>query len=283
MDVPYIIVKRVLDGEEIEDMYDSREELDAFYESLKTQRPTTTALNTQEFEEFFSKIMDERPGDIIHVCLSSGLSLTYDNAVKAIPTLKKKYPDRKVHVIDSRSATTGQGLQVDRLIELRDSGVSTEDAIKIAEELKINVHIWAMISDLGHLKRGGRISGAKAMIGTVLGVKPILHVAKSGKIAIENKMKGTKNAVNYIIEKIVEHGDMKNDDFLDSTLYLIQTTESDNFTELKKQVTQRFPTLNIKEAIIGPVVGSHVGGSACGAQGTADAAARPIERAPWQA
>jgi len=262
MQVPLIVVKRVLNGEEHSDVYDSEAELDTFYESLKTERPSTVAVNTQEFVEFFTKVLSETEGDIIHICLSSGLSLTYDNAIKALPELEKIAKGRKIHIIDSLLATYGEAILVEALVEMRDAGFSTEDALAKAIHLRDHTQGWVVVSDLYHLKRGGRISGAKAAIGTILGIKPVICASKYGKLAIENKAKGTKKAVSYLMEKLEELGDMANPDFLDSSMYILRTTKTDTYDELKKEIQSKYPSVTLKEGIIGPVIGTHVGGEA---------------------
>ena len=263
LDIPFVHVKRVLNGEEIFEVYDSQEEYDAFYESLKTERPTTAATNETEFEEFFTKVLAEREGDIVHVCLSSGLSLTYDNALKAVENMKDKLGSRKIHIVDSLIATAGMAMQVEHLIELRDKGVATEEAVASVINLRDHQQGWIVVSDLFHLKRGGRISGVKAMLGTVLGMKPILHVAKSGKVVIENKKMGVKKSVAYIMDKIKELGEKAKEKFVESPLYIIRTTICDAYIELKKAIKEKYPTIKIKEGIIGPTLGTHSGPSAC--------------------
>jgi len=258
MDVPYIIIKRVLNGVEVEDMYDSEAECNAFYESLrKGERPTTVALNTQEFEQFWGDILDRTEGDIIHVCLSSGLSLTYDNAVKAAANLKEKLGKRKIHVIDSLIATWGMGIMVEKLCKMRDEGIDTTEAVKRAEYTRDRLQGWVAVSDLFHLKRGGRISGAKAMIGTVLGIKPIIVIAKNGKLAIQNKMKGVKKAASYLLSKIEEMGGL-----VDGELRLIYSTKGEVYDEIKSMIAKTYPKMKVTEGIVGPVIGTHLGSNA---------------------
>lgn len=258
-----IIMKRVLKGKEFAELFDSSKEFDSFYETLKKgDLPTTVALNPFELQEYFEKILrTETTGDIIHIPLSSGLSLTCENAKKAANEVNKNLKDRKVFVIDSLLATCGMGQLVDELILLRDNGTGTQDAIKRVEQLRDRQQTWLFVSDLFQLKRGGRISGAKATIGTILNIKPIIIVSKQGKLAIENKMRGTQAAINYIIGKMEDSAKVVTG-FEESTIYLTRTSQSKNYDEFKATIKKRFPQITVNESIIGPIIGTHVG---CGA------------------
>jgi DegV family protein with EDD domain len=256
-----IIMKRVLDGKEIGELYNSDKEFDKFYERLaKGDKPTTTALNEFELQEHFEEILEkEKEGDIIHIPLSSGLSLTCENAIKAAEEVNKKIKGRTIHVIDSLIATCGMAQMVDELIEMRDSGKTTKQAIERITELRDHQQGWVIMTDLFHLKRGGRISGAKAVIGSILGVKPIVCINDKGKLAIENKARGNSGAINYILSKIKELGENARDDFKSGTIYAVRTSKSQLFDELKSAVAAKYPTMTVKEAVIGPIIGTHLG------------------------
>lgn len=258
-----IIMKRVLKGKEFSELYDSDKEFDMFYETLKKgDLPTTVALNPFELQEYFEKILKDEPiGDIIHIPLSSGLSVTCENAKKAANEINKNLKNRKVFVVDSLLATCGMGQLIDELIVLRDNGASTQDAVKRIEQLRDRQQTWLFVSDLFQLKRGGRISGAKATIGTILNIRPIIVVSKHGKLAIENKMRGTQAAINYIIGKMEASAKVVNG-FEKGTVYLTRTSQSKNYDEFKTAIKKRFPQVTINESIIGPIIGTHVG---CGA------------------
>jgi len=256
-----LVMKRVLNGKEIEELFDSEREFDNFYETLKKgDLPTTVAINPFELKEHFEKILKaEKDGDIIHVGLSSGLSLTQENALKAAAEVNETLKGRKVYAFDSLVATHGIVQLVDELIKLRDAGVATEDAIKRITELRDHQQGWVIMTDLFHLKRGGRISGAKAVIGAILGIKPIVCINDKGKLAIENKMRGNSGAINYILGKIKELGENARDDFKDGTIYAVRTSKSALFDELKSAVSEKYPTMKVKEAVIGPIIGTHLG------------------------
>ena len=179
-----IVMKRILDGREIAELYDSTAEFDNFYEEIKKGAlPTTTQLNSYELQEYFNDILEkEKEGDIIHIPLSSGLSGSCDNAKATAEEINKTLTGRKIYVVDSLLASGGIAMLLDALIEMRNAGKSTAEALKRAEDLRAHQHTWVIVSDLFHLKRGGRISGMKAALGTLLGVKPIIVVSKNGRL-----------------------------------------------------------------------------------------------------
>ena len=256
-----ITMKRVLDGKEIEEHFDTAEEFEEFYESMKKgAMSTTVAINPQEAKEHFEEILQkEKTGDIIHIPLSSGLSVTCDNLEKAAAELNKTLTGRQIYVVDSLIATHGMALLVDELIRMRDAGESTQEAVKRTEYLRDHTQAWVIMGDLMHLKRGGRISGFKATIGTLLNVKPIITINKQGKLCIENKMKGEYNAINYVLGKMQDLGEQVNKDFFNSTVYLMRTKENKLFTNFRTALKAKYPTLNIKESLVGPIIGTHLG------------------------
>jgi len=249
-------MKRIEKGEEVSEHYNSPEEYDAFYEALKSGAlPTTVAINPSEMQQHFEDILSkEKHGDIIHIPLSSGLSVTCDNAVKVAAEMNAKLKGRKIYVVDSLVASLGMGMLVEELITLRDKGVAADQAVKRIEKLRDHMQTWIIVDDLFHLKRGGRISGFKATLGTFLGIKPIIVVNNKGKLVIENRMRGSKNAIEYVLGKMEK---MNTD-----TVYFARTSKSKLFHEFHAAIMEKFPNMKIKNGIVGPIIGSHLG---CGA------------------
>jgi len=257
-----ITVKRILKGIKLGEIYDSSEEFDNFYYDLKKGAlPTTSEISSFEMREYFENILaKEKTGDIIHVALSSGLSPTYNNAKIAAAELNKnQLTDRKIYVVDSLVATGGMGQLVDNLIKMRDSEIETEDAIKKIERLRDYQQTWVIVSDLHHLKRGGRISGFAAAMGSLMHVKPIIVLSKKGKLVIENKIKGDRKAVEYVLDKVYELGASARPDFNDNTVYFYYSSRSSIYDELRQIFMERYPNVVIRESRIGPVIGTHVG------------------------
>jgi len=265
LDVRYLILKRILGEEVISECFDTDKEFDAFYDTLKTgDLPTTTQLTPFEFKDYFQDIFaSETEGDIIHISLSSGLSGTYNNAVSAAKEvnreMEKKKDPRRVHVFDSLMATLGQGEQVEELCAMRDKGVAVKDAIAKLTKIRDHQQGWVIMSDLFHLRRGGRISGAKAAIGVVLNIRPIIHISTSGKLAFESKMRGNLKAIKYILSRMDKFGDKYNKDFGTSTVWVVRTSQSELHQQLKASIKSAYPSVTIKEAIVGPIIGTHLG------------------------
>jgi DegV family protein with EDD domain len=260
-----ITLARIVKGEEIREHFNSKKEFEQFYESVKNGAlPTTAALNPTEVKEFFQDILDKNPeGDLIHISLSSGLSATYGNVCKAAEEINATLKGRKVYIIDSLIATAGMDMLVDEAIKLRDADTTTDAAIARIIHYRDHLQGWIVVSDLFHLKRGGRMSGAKATIGTILNIKPIITVNTKGKLALENKKKGIKQAFAYFMEKIEENGAKVNPNFeKEVTLYMSRSGDGAAYEELKALIIAKYPTLKIQESMLAPIIGAHVG---CGA------------------
>jgi len=256
-----IVMKRILDGKEIGELYDSDAEFENFYVEIKNgAMPTTTQLNSYELHDYFENILKiEKEGDIIHIPLSSGLSGSCENAKVTAAEINKNLSNRKIYVIDSLHATAGMAMLIHRLIEMRNEGLETLAAIKKIENIRDHQQTWAIVSDLFHLKRGGRIGGVKAALGTLLNIKPIIIVAANGRLVIENKVKGDRKAVNYVLDKVKKLGDDARPDFLDNPIYLFRTSGNERYDLLKQEIKQKYPDAKIKESIVGPIIGTHLG------------------------
>ena len=257
-----VTVKRVVKGKKLGEIYDSTEEFDNFYEELKKGAlPTTSELSSYEMREYFEHILEkEKDGDIIHVALSSGLSPTCSNAKVAANELNKnQLTDRKIYIVDSLGATGSMAQLVDSLIKIRDNEIETQEAVKKIERLRDYQQTWIIVSDLHHLKRGGRISAFKAAMGSWMQVKPVIVLSKKGKLVIENKIKGDRKAIEYVLDKVHEFGTSARPDFADNTVYFCYSSKSSVYDELRQTFMDRYPNVVIKESRIGPVIGTHVG------------------------
>jgi len=262
--IHYLVMKRVVDGKELSEVYNSDKDFDNFYEELKKGAlPTTVAVNSFEAKEHFEKILkSEKEGDIIHLPLSRGLSVTYDNTKAAAEEINATLKGRKVHVVDSISVTGIAEILVHRLIELRDKGVSAAEAIKKIMHLTEHLQSYVVVSDLFHLKRGGRISGFKAAIGSLLGIKPVIVVNHEGRLVINNKPKGLGNAIKYVLAQMKELGEKVRPDFTTGNIYMIYTSKSELNDALTEAIKNAYPKATIVVTRIGPIVGTHVGGGA---------------------
>lgn len=228
-----------------------------FYSFLrKKESVTTSCINQVYCREFFEGILKEGK-DFIYLAFSSGLSGTYEIAKETVNQLRAEYPQRKMYVVDTLAASMGQGLLVDYAARQRRDGWSIEDVHKWQEENKLHLAHWFTVDDLFFLKRGGRVSGATAIAGTVLGIKPVMHTDDEGHLTNVMKVRGRKAALTELVNRMeqtvikpkqqrifIGHGDCAED-----MLYV------------KKLVMERF---DIKEKdivtnFITPVIGAHSG------------------------
>lgn len=255
-----IILKRITGGVVSEELFDSYSEYEAFYDSIrKGALPTTSALNPSELAMHFGRILEkEKEGDIVHISLSSGLSVTFDNAAAVAEELSQT-SGRRVYAFDSLSASLGIAMQVDKLIELRDKGLSAEEAVKKLSAFRGRQQLWALVGNLFHLKRGGRLSTSKAAIGSLLGIRPLLIVNKKGGLAIEKAVRGTKKAIDYVLGKMEAQAQNSGIDITENTVYISHSSAKGNLEEMKSALAKRFPGIRLKEGMVGPIIGAHVG------------------------
>ena len=247
-----------------EELYDSQEEYDAFYENLrKGALPTTSQLNSYELEEYFLKILGkEKEGDIIHMPLSSGISGTCDNARASADKINKTLNGRKIHIADSLGATSAMAQLMLRLIEFRNEGLSASEALVKFEYLRDCQNVFILADDLFHLKRGGRISGFKAAVGSLLKIKPIMVFNDKGKLSIDTAVKGTKKAIQYLLDKIEQLNG--GTDFCQRPLMLTHSCAYELRDEFEAAFKKRFQNAVIEKGIVGPAIGTHLGSGAIG-------------------
>ena len=166
----------------------------------------TSAINTQSFKEAFEKILADGR-DVLYIGFSSGLSTTYNSAVIAAQMLRDEFPRRRVITVDSLAASAGLGLLVRLATEKRDMGASIDETASYIESLKLRLCHWFTVEDLVYLRRGGRISPASALVGNMLGIKPILHVDDTGRLVNVTKIRGRKPSVIALADKYTELAD----------------------------------------------------------------------------
>lgn len=235
------------------DDFHSYDEYVEFYNKMRNGfAPKTTQLTAEELYEYFKSIRREGK-DILHVCLSSGLSGTYHCAQAAAKRMLDDF-GVKVIPVDSLAATVGQKRVVLKAQELRDLDFETERAAELLEDYTFKLQHWLLITDLSYLKRGGRISGAKAAIGTLLKLRPILTVNDIGKLAIYDKAKGTKKGISELVGILKK----MNCDFSEY-INIVHTDALDLAEELKAAVLEKYPKAKIVTDIMGPVIGAHFG------------------------
>lgn len=246
----------LIDGKEyLNDLSDKGITNEQFYEVLKSKVKTSTSqVNAVKFIEDWEPTLIEGK-DILFIGFSSGLSGTYNSSVQAKEELLEKYPNRKVITIDSLAASMGQGLLLTYASKLKSSGKSIDEVAKWVEDNKLNLcHIFT-VGDLNHLKRGGRLSSTKAILGTILSVKPILHVSLEGKLTQIGQTKGRKKSLNKMVELMEESIENPSD----QVVYISHGDCIDDANYVKELIMKKLPIKNVVINFVGPVIGSHSG------------------------
>ena len=226
------------------------------YAALRAGEPaTTSAANPEEWTAAIRPEL-EKGRDVLVMAFSSGLSTTYQSAVIAAEELMQEFPERKVLVCDTLSASLGEGLLVWYACKKRDEGLSLEELYAWVEEAKLHLCHWFTVDDLMYLKRGGRISAATAVLGTMLSVKPVLHTDDEGHLINMGKARGRKASIQALVKKMEELGE----GYDNSTVFICHGDCIEDARYLEKLVREKFP--NVKDVYInytGAVIGSHSG------------------------
>ncbi|HEY8419692.1 MAG TPA: DegV family protein [Clostridia bacterium] len=253
--IKYIPMAYIIDDVEYRDNFDSDQEYKDFYDKLRSGKmPKTTQLSPFETAEYFEKWLQEEEGDIVHISLSGGLSATAANAKQAAKEVMEKYPGRKIYAIDSKGATQGQRYVLDVARRLRDEGKSAQEVAEHLEEVINRVHHWIFAKDLFHLKRGGRISPAVAMVGTVLGIRPIIVINHKGQLCPFDKERGVAKTLKYAVNALKKYG--KKDVNL---AYIAHADDYETAELLKNMILEETSVKEVQIGYIGPVIGSHTG------------------------
>lgn len=232
---------------------------DLYQRMLAGEPATTSQVSTGDYLEFFDKEL-KAGRDIVHVCLSSGISGTYTSACLAADQLRAQYPERTIRIVDSLAASAGYGLLVDKLAELRDQGMGADELADWAEEHRLEVNHLFLSSDLTFFVRGGRISKAAGLIGGMLKVCPLMRVALDGSLEVMEKIRTKAKSEQRMIERMMELAAsgtsysgkvfISNSDCLDDAKDVAHAVES-TFTGIRDNKVHVFP--------IGATIGVHTG------------------------
>ena len=218
----------------------------------------TSQVNFNEFIDYFESMLQSEK-DVLHICLSSGISGVYNSAVLAAEELREKYPQRKIFVADSLTASSGCGLLMDKLADLRDSGMSIEEVYNWVLENRLYLHAWFFSTDLTYYIRGGRISKTAGFIGSVLNICPLLNIDAQGKLIPRHKIRGKKKVIYTIAQKMFEFAD-KGINYSDKC-YISHSDCIEDAKEVAGLIQEKCP--NLKEPVlinnIGTTIGSHTG------------------------
>ena len=231
-----------------------------FYKRIRAGKlATTSAVNVGQFQDAMRRVL-ESGRDIVCVCFSSALSTTYQSAVIAAEDLRAEFPEAEIHVVDSLSASLGQGLLLYLAVEQKRKGLTAAELAKWVENNRLTVCHWFTVDDLNFLKRGGRVSATTALLGTMLSIKPIMHTSDEGKLVPVSKARGRKAAIAALLDKIEALGIHPEK----QTMFICHADCEEDAKAVAQTIQDRFGTHTVHINYIGPVIGSHTGPNTMG-------------------
>ncbi|MBR6793966.1 MAG: DegV family protein [Clostridia bacterium] len=258
-EIQYICFHYEMDGVQYPDDLGQTIPFDQFYQKMVDGAETRTSqVNVDEYENYFRKFL-EAGKDVLHLCLSSGISGSANSARIAGESLRAEFPDRKLYIVDSLAASSGFGLIMDTLADKRDEGMDIDALYSWVEENKRKMHHWFFTTDLTFFVKGGRVSKVSGWFGTVLNICPLLNVSNEGKLIPRKKLRGKAAVIKAIVEQMennAEGGLAYN-----GKCYMCNSACYEDAREVADIVEAKFPNLNGKVVInnIGTTIGSHTG------------------------
>lgn len=257
--ISYICFHYELDGKQYMDDLGKSMPFDQFYEAMANGADTKTSqINTAEFADYFESFLKEGK-DILHLTLSSGISGVVNSALLARENLLEEYPDRKIYILDSLAASSGYGLLMDRLADLRDEGRSIDEVYEWARINRLRLNHWFFSTDLSFYIKGGRISKTAGFIGGMLNICPLLNVDFMGRLIPRYKIRTKRKVIHTIVDKMEEC--IEEGTAYSGKCYISQSACYEDARAVADLIEARFPQLNGKVLInsIGTTIGSHTG------------------------
>lgn len=258
-DISYICFHFELNGTEYPDDLGKSIPFDEFYQAMQDGAETRTSqINADEFERYFEPFLKDG-FDILHVTLSSGISGVVNSAAIACDNLSERYPERKIRIVDSLGASSGYGLLMDQLADLRDEGKTIDEVTDWALSHRLNLHHWFFSTDLTFYIKGGRISKTAGFVGGLLNICPLLNMDNTGHLIPRYKIRSKKKVIRAIVDKMEECA--KDGIHYSGKCYISQSACLEDAKEVAALVEKRFPSLNGNVEInhIGTTIGSHTG------------------------
>ena len=258
-DIGLLHLACLLDGE----TYGKDKELDInyFYECLRNgSMPTTSQVNPDQAKDYFESIIKDY-SQILYLGFSGGLSGTVQSVKMAADEIMEEHPEVKIIVIDTLCASLGEGLLVSKAVELRDSGASFKETTEYIQEHMLNLcHVFT-VDDLNHLYRGGRVSKASAVLGTMINIKPLLHVDNEGHLINIGKVRGRKKSLLSLVDMMEERIGSYKDTYVENKewVYISHSDCEEDAKFVAEEIKKRFGYDRFLINYIGPVIGSHTG------------------------
>lgn len=245
-----------IDGKSYFDYPDQRE-LDAkeFYDMLRGGKSATTSLvNVDRYKTIFEPEL-AAGREILYIAFSSGLTGSVACAITAAEELNEKYPDGKLVVVDSLAASMGQGLLVFNAVQKKKEGLDIDALAAWVTDNRNKLAHWFTVDDLGHLRRGGRVSAAAAVLGGMLGIKPVLHVDNEGHLIPVSKVRGRRSSLEALVDRIGKTGT----NLKEQTIFISHGDSLEDCRWVEQQIKKRFGVKDSYINFIGPVIGAHSG------------------------
>lgn len=257
--VSYICFHYELDGVQYLDDLGKTMPFDQFYAAMAAGADTKTSqINVDEFITYFEPFLQDGK-DILHLSLSSGISGVVNSAMVAKDTLAERYPDRKIYVLDSLAASSGYGLLMDKLADLRDEGKSIDEVFEWAEQNRRKLNHWFFSTDLTFYIKGGRISKTAGFVGSMLNICPLLNVNHLGQLIPRYKIRTKRKVIQAIVDKMEEC--IPEGTAYEGKCYISQSACYEDARAVADLIEERFPHLDGGVLInnIGTTIGSHTG------------------------
>lgn len=226
-----------------------------FYAKIREGAMPTTYQVTSETAKTYMEKSLKKGRDLLVITFSSGLSGTAGSFLVAGRELKEKYPDREIRIVDSLCASMGQGLLLDYVVKKADLGATLSETADYAEKLKLHICHHFTVDNLFHLKRGGRVSTATALVGSILKIKPVMRVNDEGKLVATSKVVGRKKALHALVNNLLESMDMGSSD----PIFISHGDCIDEVEYVKSLIQEKLPGVEIFVHYIGTVIGAHAG------------------------
>lgn len=258
-DISYVCFHYYMDNKLYVDDLGESMSFEDFYAAMENGADThTSQVNVDEYLKYFEPFLAAGK-DVLHLCLSSGLSGAYNSARIARDELLEKYPERKLYVIDSLAAASGFGLLLDKLADLRDEGMDIDTLAAWAKAHRLELHHWFYSTDLTFFVKGGRVSKAAGWFGTVLKICPLLNVDHEGHLIPRQKLRGKEKVMEEIVSKMEQHA--VNGTAYNGKCYISHSARPEEAAAIAATIEEKFPHLNGKVLInsIGTTIGSHTG------------------------
>ena len=254
-DLPVVSLVCNFKGQEYKDDFGKTLKYKEFYDAVRNgEMPSTSQVNVYAYAEIFKKYAIEGKS-VIYLGFSSALSGSINSAKLAMDMVCEEIEDADITVIDSKSASLGEGLLAYYANEMLKTGASKDEVVSWLESNKLRMNHWFTVDDLGHLKRGGRVSGAAAFVGTLLDIKPILHVDDEGRLIPVSKVKGRKKSIKTLFEMLQEN-------IVSPEEQVIAISHGDCIEDaehLKEMIQKEYKVKDVIINHVGPVIGSHTG------------------------